>query len=101
MLAKIFIKRKFKAGYEKEIVTLLNALRAQALQQPGYVTGMTLISPDNPLQSLVIGTWKRLELWHNWRNNTERKDFEAMLDIYQERPTQYEEYILGTPFEQT
>jgi hypothetical protein len=38
-----------------------------------------------------------LEDWHNWKDCTDRKKFEAMLDFYQERATDYEEYLLGTP----
>ena len=93
------IKRKFKLGNEEQIANLLNDLRSRTLSQPGYVSGMTLISPENTHHSLVIATWKKLPFWHAWRNNKERKDFEDMLEIYQEEPTRYEEYVIGTPFE--
>lgn len=99
MLAKILIKRKFKAGNEEQIASLLNDLRSRALLQPGYVSGLTLISPTNSNHSLVIATWKDLKSWHAWKSNMERKNFEDMIEIYQEEPTRYEEFILGTPFE--
>ncbi len=44
---------------------------------------------------LVIGTWENMESWHNWKNNNKRKEFEALLEIYQDGPTEYEEYLLG------
>jgi hypothetical protein len=45
---------------------------------------------------LVIGTWENIESWHNWKKNSKRKEFEALLEIYQDGPTEYEEYLLGT-----
>jgi hypothetical protein len=45
---------------------------------------------------VIIATWQTNEAWHAWRDSTERNNFEAMLEVYQERPTEYEEYLLGT-----
>ncbi len=45
---------------------------------------------------LVIGTWENMESWHSLKNNNKRKEFVALLEIYQEGPTEYEEYLLGT-----
>lgn len=95
MLTKIFITRQFKEGKTREINALLNEFRAGAMNQPGYVSGETLIDPDNPLKVLVIGTWQSMESWLNWKNNPARKRFEAMLEIYQEGPTAYQTYLLG------
>jgi hypothetical protein len=38
--------------------------------------------------------------WHRWKENRARRTFEAMMEIYQEGPTQYEEYFLGVPGDQ-
>jgi heme-degrading monooxygenase HmoA len=46
---------------------------------------------------IVIGTWQSLEAWQRWRDSEERGKYENMLDLLQERPTEYEEYLLGTP----
>ena len=48
MNAKILIKRKFKKGKKKEIISLLKELRTGALSQPGYISGQTLASYDDP-----------------------------------------------------
>ena len=95
MLAKILIKRQFKSGHEKEILSLLNKLRSIALNQPGYISGLTMRSPDDPENMMVIGTWQTLESWHSWKENMDRKNLEAMLEIYQLRPTEYQEYVVG------
>ena len=95
MLAKILIERQFTLGNEKEILSLLNNLRALAMNQPGYISGLTMTIPDDPGNMMVISTWQTLDNWQAGKENTERKNLEAMLEIYQERPTEYREYIVG------
>jgi heme-degrading monooxygenase HmoA len=100
MLAKVLIQRKFKAGHTKEIVALLNDMRSAAMGQPGYLSGLTLMEPDNPNSMMVISTWQSLEDWKRWKANDERIRLESMLEIYQEGATRYEEYVVGTGFGQ-
>ena len=95
MVAKILIRRRFKMGKTKEIFTLLKDFRTSALNQPGYISGETLLEHNDSQHMLVIGTWENMESWHSWKQNSKRKEFEAMLEIYQEGPTEYEEYLLG------
>ena len=99
MLAKILIKRQFKPGKTREIVNLLNDLRSVAMKHPGYISGLTLMEPENPNIMLVIGTWQTLEDWQRWKENPERRKLEAMLEIYQDGSTLYEEYVVGTGFQ--
>ena len=97
MIAKILIKRRFKEGKTRQILALLNELRARAMLQPGYISGETLSKSGFPNNMVIIGTWQSLDDWYHWRDSEERNKFEAMLEIYQERPTDYEEFLLGTP----
>ena len=73
MQAKILIKREFIKGKKSEIIALLKELRSGALQQPGYVSGETLSSVDQPQTLMVISSWQDMESWHNWRENDTRK----------------------------
>jgi heme-degrading monooxygenase HmoA len=95
MVAKILITRRFIKGKTKEILSLLKDFRTAALSQSGYISGETLIEHNDSQHMLVIGTWENMESWHSWKENNKRKEFEAMLEIYQEGPTEYEEYLLG------
>jgi len=95
MNAKILIKRRFKKGKQKEIIALLRELRGGALHQPGYISGETLTSSDDPQVLMVIGTWQDMESWNNWKRNNTRQTLEQMLEIYQEKSTEYQEYTLG------
>ncbi len=97
MLVKIFIKRRFKKGKVKEINAILRDFRAGAMDRPGYVSGETLVSFDDPQNVLVIGTWQDMESWLAWKENPKRQAFEAMLEIYQDGPTSYEAFMLGVP----
>jgi len=98
MLAKILIRRQFRTGHTREIVTLLNDMRSAAMSQPGYISGLTLMEPDNPNKMLVIGTWQTIEDWDQWKSKADRTRLESLLEVYQEGPTQYEAYVVGTGF---
>ncbi len=98
MIAKIFIKRRFVKENTPQILSLLNKIRSIAMDQPGYISGETLMQKDFPENMAVIATWQNMEDWLAWKNSEERKTYEAMLELYQTRPTQYEEYLLGTSF---
>ena len=98
MIAKIIIKRRFTKENRPQILSLLNKIRTIALEQPGYISGETLMQPDFPENMAVICTWQSMAEWSRWKDSDERKKYEEMLEIYQTRPTEYEEYILGTSF---
>ena len=95
MHAKILIKRRFRKGKQREIIALLRELRSGALRQPGYISGETLASAEDPQLLLVIATWQDRESWHKWQANATRQTLEKMLEIYQESATEYQEFILG------
>jgi quinol monooxygenase YgiN len=97
MLVKVFIRRRFKKGKNKEILALLNEFRSGAMNRPGYVSGETLVNHDDPQRLLVIGTWQGMDYWMAWKENSVRKNFEKMLEIYQEEPAEYETWVLGAP----
>ena len=100
MNAKILIKRRFKKGKQKEIIALLRELRGGALHQPGYISGETLSSCEDPQVLMVIGTWLDMESWYNWKQNSIRQTLEKMLETYQEKSTEYQEYTLGAFIEE-
>jgi heme-degrading monooxygenase HmoA len=100
MIAKILIKRRFKDGHTPQIVALLNEIRTRAMHQAGYMSGETLVKSGYPNNMVIISTWRSPEDWQRWRDSSERNTFESMLEVYQERPTEYDEYLLGSPLHQ-
>ena len=95
MQAKILIKRKFRTGKKKEIISVLRELRSRAMDQPGYISGETLATYEDPQLLMVIGTWQSLDSWHNWCHNPTRQALEQILESYQIGPTEYQEFELG------
>lgn len=93
---KVIIKRRFKEGKTKGVYALLNKFRADAMEQPGYISGETLINHDNPHEILVIAMWNSLENWFTWRDNKLRQANELQLERWLEEPAQINTYILGT-----
>jgi heme-degrading monooxygenase HmoA len=73
MLAKIFIKRRFRAAKAREVIALLTKLRSAAMRQPGYISGETLTNYANQQDLCVIATWQSMEEWLQWKENPERK----------------------------
>jgi heme-degrading monooxygenase HmoA len=100
MQAKIIIKRKFIKGKKREIIALLRELRSGALQQPGYISGETLTTSEDPQMLVVIGSWQDMKSWINWRENDTRKTLERMLETYQETSSEYLELTLGAFIEE-
>jgi heme-degrading monooxygenase HmoA len=95
MAVKVIINRRFKEGKEKEFFALLKKFRSEAMDQEGYITGETLVGFDDPQNVLVIATWQNRDNWLKWKEDSDRKENEALLQQCLERPTEYEVYVLG------
>lgn len=98
-MARILIKRKFRRDTSNEIVALLNKIRSAAMKQSGYISGETLINYEEPHDISVLCTWQNIENWLSWKENPERKQYEAMLEVFQIGPTDYEEFLVGSTFQ--
>jgi heme-degrading monooxygenase HmoA len=95
MAVKIFIKRYVKKGKTQEAVELLKDVRSQALKQPGYISGETLINHYDPCSITVVSTWQTIDDWIRWEESDERSAKEDQLEGLQEGPADFEIYDLG------
>ena len=95
MTVKIFIKRHVKANQVEEACALLNKLRIHAMDQPGYVSGETLVNHYDERSVTVISTWQSIDDWIRWEESDERATNEAELESLLEEPTKFEVYDLG------
>ena len=50
----------------ERLMNVIAQLRNEAIKQPGYITGETLINTLDPTNILVISTWKNGETWEAW-----------------------------------
>ena len=93
MLVKVLIKRRVKKGKVVEVFKQLRRIRSEAMKQEGYISGETMIDPDDAQKILVISTWQSIDNWLEWRENDARKSANTQLDDLLEGPTEYENYI--------
>ena len=80
MPIKVMIKRKWQVNKPEELLPLLEALRATAREQPGFISGETLRSLDDPEDFLVISTWETADDWKKWMQNKKRRDLQGKVD---------------------
>jgi heme-degrading monooxygenase HmoA len=90
MPVQVIIKRKFHVHNPKALFPLLTKLRNHAKAQPGYISGQTLKSIDNPEEYLVISTWETADDWKNWLQSKERRDIQGQVDSLIGERTFYE-----------
>lgn len=80
MAVKVIILRQVPPDVANDLTPLLIELRQRALEQPGYISGETLLRVDHPEEQLVISTWDSLEHWEAWRNNPARAEIQNKVD---------------------
>ncbi len=95
MSVKVVILRKVPVEKAQALKPLLIKLRSLALEQPGYISGETWISRDNPEEALVISNWDSEEKWDAWLNHAEREKVQSEIDTLLGRRTRYQVYFAG------
>jgi heme-degrading monooxygenase HmoA len=95
MAVKVFIKRYVKKGQTEAAVKLLTAVRSRALEQPGYISGETLVNHYDPGNIMVVSTWQTIDDWIRWQESDERAAKEDQLESLLKGPANFEIYDLG------
>ena len=95
MAVKVLIKRDVPQNKAKALIPLVRQMRASDATQPGYITGETLRSLDNPEEFLVISTWQSSDDWKKWLQSGERKAVQDKIDDLLGGETDYEIFHYG------
>ena len=95
MAIKVLIRRHIKNGKTEAALDLLNKLRGRAMNQPGYISGETLVNHFDNRSLTVISTWQTIEEWISWQESDERAAIEANLESILEEAAKFEIYDLG------
>ena len=95
MAVKVLIKRIVPEDRAREMIPLFRQMRVQANHQPGYISGETLRSLDDPEAFLVISTWESSQAWENWLKSAERNAVQEKIDALLGGKTQFEIYHYG------
>lgn len=91
-MLKVLIKRTVPADKQKDVAGLITQMRTMATHQPGYISGETLHSAENPDQVLVISVWNSEDDWKVWFASEQRKAIQASIDEVAGAETVYETY---------
>ena len=90
MNVKIIIRRTVAEEKVKDLIPLLEKLRALAKGQPDYISGETLKSLDKPDEFLVISSWNSPIAWEKWLTNKDRQKIQKKIDELLGGKTEYE-----------
>jgi len=72
-MVRVVIERRLKEGKKGDLLPLLRELRTAAMHHPGYITGETLASTEDPAIISTLSTWRSLEDWKAWEKSEARK----------------------------
>jgi len=92
MAVKVIIERSMSPDRHGEVVELLTELRAKAVRQPGYVSGETLFSIENPGKHVVLSTWESLNDWKDWEKNPQRVEIVDSIEVLLNSPSKVSAY---------
>jgi heme-degrading monooxygenase HmoA len=95
MAVKILITRTVPNDKAHAMLGLFREMRSLATSQPGYISGETLKSLDEPDVYLVVSTWQAVEDWNNWLNSKDRQAVQAKIDKLLGGKTGYKAFHYG------
>ena len=95
MSIKALIKRTVPQDKARNILHLFMEMRTLATVQPGYISGETMKSIDNPDVYLIISTWESADDWEKWLLNKKRQAIQKKMDALLGGKTTYEIFQYG------
>jgi heme-degrading monooxygenase HmoA len=76
----VLITREFKKQHMPKAYEFIVKLRSLATLEPGYISGQTMVSVDNPNQITVMSTWEHAARWEDWEKSELRKDYTRKME---------------------
>jgi len=90
MPIQVIIKRKWQTDKPGALLPLLTKLRSLAQKKPGYISGETLRSLEDPEDYMVVSNWESVDDWNKWLQSKERRDLQGRVDSLIGERTFYE-----------
>jgi heme-degrading monooxygenase HmoA len=97
MAVKIFIRRHCREGQAEQVLKRLSGFRKAAMDQPGYLSGESLVNHYDPRCLVVVSTWRDVDDWIGWQESPERAERESDIEELLDQPTTYEIFDIGGP----
>ncbi len=79
-MVKVLIERHVQKGKEGYLMELLNKLRTELIQQPGYVSGELLQSLEDKATFFALSTWFSTLDWKSWEGDPRRLAIESRIE---------------------
>ena len=95
MAVKVIINRRVPSDLASNIKPLLLQLRGLASEQPGYVSGETLINVDDHEEFVVLSTWRTIDQWKTWQSDPRRTEIEGSVEAMIGSSAHYQAYFSG------
>jgi heme-degrading monooxygenase HmoA len=78
---------------------MLNECRKVAMDQPGYLSGETLVNHYESNYIVVVSNWRNVDDWIRWQNSDTRDRSESQIEQLLDQPTQYEVFDIRSTAE--
>ena len=94
-MIRVVIEHHAKDTKDAELlIEAIRELRNEAMKQPGYLTGETLVSTEDNRNVMVISTWRSVKDWSAWdksklRTNITQKVHPLLSEPFTVRPYRY------------
>jgi heme-degrading monooxygenase HmoA len=86
-MIRVIIERRLKTDRKKELIPLLNKLRAEAVHRPGYVSAETLSNIQDASIMVVLSAWRNLTDWQMWEESKVRAELYQQIEpLLMEKP---------------
>jgi heme-degrading monooxygenase HmoA len=72
-MVRVIVQHQTRSKEDSDkLIDVIHELRMEAMKQPGYITGETLINSEDSRNVLVISTWNKEEQWKTWDTSEKR-----------------------------
>ncbi len=89
-MIRVIIERHAKDSLH--LLTSLREVRAEAMKQPGYISGETLVDTEDSSVIIVISTWQNLKDWRAWHASEARAKLDQRIQPLLVEPTRIRTY---------
>ncbi len=72
-MVRVLIERRVAEGMIQDFHLILQRVRLEAVQKPGYVSGESWRNARNKHHYVVISTWTSRDAWEDWEASEERR----------------------------
>ena len=93
MAVNVMVKRVPRAGVWANMNMVLRELRTLGMNQPGYISGETMLSATDRGTTLVVSTWGHIDDWKAYEVLPQRKDLLDKLEPLLAEPSTIEVWI--------